>query len=140
MGIFGFGRYRTVRLKIPRKCEWCEVRHEKIDGDLEALRDRISQLEPNPAGDQTIQLFSMILGLGTQICLESEKGQVSVTITRRLDGILGFDTHVSEGNNRIISDLEQGDGLRDRIRLDNSFASPGSSKNGHSFHTVPSKI
>ena len=134
MGMFGFGQYRTVKLKIPRKCEWCEVRLEKISGELAALEDRVNVLEANSTVDQSIQLISVKLETGTQIFMELVKGQAPVTITQaQLDRMLGLYTDIIETNDRIIGDLQQG------VVPNNHNRPPNPGTNGHSPHAVPSR-
>jgi len=143
MRIFGIGRYRIVTLKVPRKCEWCEVRLEKVSGKLGDLQDRVSQLEANSTSDQSIQLIRMKLETGTQIFSELVKGQAPVTITpAQLEGMLGLYTDIIEANDRIIRDLQQGARTTDQNRFHNHsgrLPSPLPSTNGHSFHPVPSQ-
>ena len=142
MGILGFGQYRTVKLKIPRKCEWCEVRLERVSRELDDLKDRVNQLEANSTADQSIQLIRMKLETGTQIFSELVKGQAPVTITpAQLEGMLGLYTDIIEANDRIICDLQQGARRADQNRFHNHSGRPPSplpSTNGHSFHPVPS--
>ena len=143
MGIFGFGRYRTVKLRIPRKCEWCEARLEKLTDELEVLVDRVNQLEANATIDQSIQLIRMKLETGTQIFLELVKGQAPVTITQaQLDGMLGLYTDIIATNERILGDLLQGVVPRNHNRPPNpssNFTSPTSGSNGHNSHALPSQ-
>jgi len=143
MGIFGFGQYCTLKLKVPRKCEWCEARLEKVSDKLDSSEHRLNQLEANSAADQSIALIRMELETGTQLLSELVKGQAPVTITpAQLEGFLGLYTDIIKVNDRIISDIRKGVGRADQNRFNNqseSFPSPRPSTNGHSSRPVPSQ-
>ena len=145
MGIFGLGRYRTLKLKVPRKCEWCEVRVERIIGDLKTLEDRVNQIEANFTVDQAIQLTRLKLETSSHIFTELTRGQAPVAITpAQLEGMISLYKEIVELTDELIQEpaLHLGDRHRDQNRppkLSKAFTSPTFAMNGHSSHAVPPK-
>jgi hypothetical protein len=44
--MFLFGRYRTVKLKVPRQCcPWCNDRYEFLTERVQALEGKVGELE-----------------------------------------------------------------------------------------------
>ena len=143
MGLFGFGQFRTVKVKIPRKCEWCEARLQGVVSDLVTLREMVDRIEANSTADHSMQLIRMKLETGARIFSELVKGQPPVTITpAQLDAMLGLYTDIIEANDRIICGLQSAAGRGDPNRPptpSKSLSSPTSGTNGHSSQAVPSK-
>jgi hypothetical protein len=41
-----FGRYRTVKVKVPRQCcPWCQVQTEMLDGRVQVLEAKVDGLQ-----------------------------------------------------------------------------------------------
>lgn len=67
-----FGRYRTVKLKVPRPCcPWCQVRDDIMEGQIQALEERVAHLEKHLVSERSTSQLTLKLGLLLQL---SEQG------------------------------------------------------------------
>jgi len=146
MGLFRLGRYRTVKIKIPRQCcPWCEFYLEQIRGQIRALEEKIGGLEAESTVDQAIQLAKLKLYTSSRVLELLTRGQAPVTITEaQLAQMTELYAQIVQLTDNLISESgltlqDASKGLNRPPNPSSNLTSPSSATNGHSSHAVPSQ-
>jgi hypothetical protein len=67
-----FGRYRTVKIKLPRSCcPWCRINHEMLEERMRVLEDKVDQQQKGSASKPSLTLLMMTSD--TSIKLRSDR-------------------------------------------------------------------
>jgi len=79
MGLFGFGRYRKVKLKVPRQCcPWCELHDKHMTEQVKALQEKVANLEASSKLDQAILLAKLKVETSNYILQQLTDGPTTV--------------------------------------------------------------
>jgi hypothetical protein len=140
-----FWQYRTVKLKIPRKCcPWCEFYLEQINQNLKELKEKINELEARSTVDHSIQLTRLKLETNSLVFGQLIKSYAGAPIGKaEFTYWIELYTHILEVSDTIISRLDsqlQDSGRRNHESSGSSSVrtSPSLGHNGHTPRALPS--
>lgn len=142
-----FSHYRTVKIKVPRKCcLWCEFYLEQINQNLKELKGKIDQLEARSTVDHSIQATRLKLETSSQVFAQLINSYAGAPIGMvESANWIELYTHILEVNNTAISRLDsqlQGRGRENHQSSGSSSVrtSPSLEQSRDTPHALPSHI